>query len=78
MSLGVDLEDDRFPGHILGRARHFRRRRAAGTAPRRPEVHQHGNGRVFDDVVEENRIRRERFRDRGKLRFTRAATACVG
>src|SRR5277367_4797876 len=78
MSFGVDLDDHRFAGHVLGSARNLRRSCTAGPAPRRPEVDQDRNLSVLNDFVEKHRISRERFRDRGEFRFTGAAAACVG
>ena len=78
MRLGIDLEDDRFSSHILGRARDFRGSCAARAAPSRPEVHQHRNGSVVDDFVEESRIGGHRFRDRIQRGFARPASAGAG
>lgn len=78
MSFGVDLDDDCFPRHVLGRARNLRRCCAARSAPRCPEVDQDRNLSVFNDFVEKSRICRERFRYRGEVGFTGAAAACVG
>jgi hypothetical protein len=78
MRLRVDLEDNGFSSHILRGARDLRRSCAARAAPRRPEVHKHGNCGALHNFVEENRIRGQRFRNRSKHGLARAAPACVG
>ncbi len=78
MRLGVDLEDDSFARHLLRRAGDLRSSRAARPAPRRPEVHQHRNFRVFHDLIEENGIGGQRLRNRSKRALARSATARVG
>jgi hypothetical protein len=50
--LRVDPYNDRFPGHIGGRARHLGRRHTAGPAPFSPKVREHRNTGILDDFVE--------------------------
>jgi hypothetical protein len=78
MRFGVDLEDNCFSGHILGGTRDLGRSRAARSAPGCPKVDKHGNGCVVDHFVEENRIGRQWFGDRGKRSLARAASTCAG
>ena len=78
MSFGVDLDDQCFPGHVLSGARNLRRRCAARSTPRRPEVDQYGNLRILDDFIEESWIGGERLCDGGELGLTGTTTACVG
>src|SRR5580658_9024126 len=53
MTLGVDLENHRLPGHICGRACHLGSRHSARSAPGGPEVNQHGYAGLAQNFVEE-------------------------
>src|SRR5688572_11566522 len=73
MPVRVDLEDERAAGHGRGHTRDLRCRGAAGAAPRRPEIHEHGHGRVSPDVLEQFHVGGDGFRDRTDGRLALAA-----
>src|SRR5690606_1812867 len=50
--LRVHPEDDGAPRHVLGHPLYLRSRHATGAAPRRPEIHEHGDGRLAHDGLE--------------------------
>src|ERR1700761_7668826 len=56
VGFGIHFEDDAFAGDLAGGAFDMRRGHAAGTAPRGPEVDEHGNACVIDDVIEEGAV----------------------
>lgn len=47
----IDFGDGKFTGIFRGDFVHHWAKHAAGSAPWGPEVHQHGCGCVFDEVV---------------------------
>ena len=50
--VGVDLQDQSAPAHVVGDGLHLRRRRLAGPAPGGPEVDEDGDTRGSDDGIE--------------------------
>jgi hypothetical protein len=52
VTLGIHLDDDGPPSHLCGRASDLWGRGTTGAAPSSPEIHQYGDARVFDNVVE--------------------------
>jgi hypothetical protein len=77
VTLRVDLEDDRLAGHVCGDALDLWGNHAAGAAPRRPKVHEHGDAGVGGDVVEARGIDLEWFGERRQLGLAGAATTRV-
>ena len=65
-------------GQVARYLRNVRRGHAAGTAPRGPEVHQHGNLALAHNLVELGGAGGERLGYGGQRRLARAATAGVG
>ena len=48
----VHFQHHRTARHVRGSARHFRSSRDAWPAPPCPEIHEHGNRRIFHDLIE--------------------------
>jgi len=74
---GIDFQHDSLARHFPGGPCDLRRRHAAGTAPRRPEIHQHGHPRVGDDLIEFLAVNRERLIDSRNRRLASAALPCI-
>lgn len=47
----VDLQYDGMARHLGSGARNFRSSRTTRSAPRRPEIYEHGNLHIFDDLI---------------------------
>src|SRR5689334_1285644 len=77
-ALRVDLQDDRLAGHLLRDPRDLGRGAPAGRAPCGPEVDEHRDGRLADDLVECRLVGVDRLRDRRERHLAAAATALVG
>ena len=76
--LGVNLEDDGPSGEIAGGLLYVRRGHAARTAPGRPEIHQHGNLAVTNDLIKLRRADLDGLSHRWQGRLARAASSRVG
>ena len=76
--LRIHFHNDRFAGHVRGGARDFGRGRDARPAPARPEIHEHWNGAVLHDFIEQLVVDREGFCEGRQRRLTEAATARAG
>ncbi len=78
MFVGVDFENDGLAGEVGGGAGDFRRSHAAGAAPVGPEIDEHGDACVLEDVVEEPGVGGDGLADRRQCVLAGASAACVG
>lgn len=77
MRFSIDLENQRFAGHVKSGAGYLRGSCAAGSAPARPEVNKNGNGGVLDDVFKESGVDSQRLGNGRERYFACSAPACI-
>jgi hypothetical protein len=63
MSFRINLQHNSLSGHVRRGAGDFRGGGATRSAPFRPEVDEHGNRNVLNDLIEERIVDCERFTD---------------
>jgi len=74
----VNFEDDGLSGEVSGGARDFGRGYAAGATPVGPEIDEHGNAGILQDVVEKRGVSCDGLGDRRQRVLAGTAAACVG
>ena len=72
VAIGIDLQDQRSPGELVGHALYLGSREATRAAPCRPKVHQDRHSRVLYDLGELVRPDIDGGRHRPEPRFARA------
>ena len=74
----IDLHDDGLPGHVCRRTRNLRCRHSAGTTPPSPEIDQHWDASILDNLVEHFRINFQRLVQRRQRSLARATFSVIG
>ena len=75
--IGIHFEHDSLPGKVGGGTGDFGGGHAAGSAPISPEIDEHGDAGVLQDLVEERRVGGEGLIDGRQRVLAGAAAACV-
>jgi len=75
---GINFQYQGASGHFVRQGFYLGRGHAAGTAPFGPEIDQHRNAGLADDLIEGGGVHVNWLSGWGQGRFTRAATSGVG
>jgi hypothetical protein len=73
----IDLHDDGLPGHVCRRTRNLGCRHSAGTTPPSPEIDQHWDASILDNLVEHFRINFQRLVQRRQRSLARATFSVI-